>query len=291
MNRPSGRSPLVVRTPTDLAAATAQARADGSTIGFAPTMGALHAGHAALVSRIVARGDVAVASIFVNPAQFAPSEDLARYPRDEDGDLAALAACGCAIAYLPTAQAMYPEGFATRIQVDGPSAGLETDFRPHFFSGVATVVAKLFLQVRPDYAVFGEKDYQQLLVVRRLAADLDLGVRVEAAPTMREADGLAMSSRNRYLDPRSRAVAGRLPAVLGDAVRALEAGAAPDEATAQASASLLQAGFSSVDYVAVRDAATLAALPAGPVRQPARILAAARIGAVRLIDNWPVSPA
>jgi pantoate--beta-alanine ligase len=282
--------PRAARSLATLSESVADLRRAGLRIGFAPTMGALHDGHAALVRRISARGDGAVASIFVNPSQFAPNEDLARYPRDEAGDLAILAGCGCAVAWLPDADVMYPTGFATRIQMDGPALGLETDFRPHFFAGVATVVAKLLLQVRPDYAVFGEKDYQQLLVVRRLVADLDIGVTIEAAPTVREADGLAMSSRNRYLAPSARVTAAALPAVLQDAVRLLEDGAALQSVEADARDRLIAAGFDSVDYVAVRDAETLGVLPPAAVDRPARILAAARVGGTRLIDNWPVSP-
>ncbi len=284
-------APIVARTPAEVASAINAMRGPGRSVGFAPTMGALHAGHAELVKSIAARGDISVASIFVNPTQFGPNEDLARYPRDEAGDLAVLAVSGCHIAYAPAPQTMYPPGFASRIQVDGPSAGLETDVRPHFFSGVATVVAKLLLQVRPDYAVFGEKDYQQLLVVRRLAADLDLGVRIEGLPTVRESDGLAMSSRNRYLDPAARAAAAALPSALGDAVQRLEAGQDPAPVTQHVVERLRAAGFTRIDYVDVRDAATLGVLGPGPVDRPARILAAAVIGGARLIDNWPVNPA
>jgi pantoate--beta-alanine ligase len=280
----------VARTIPLLSEAMSRLRAAGRRIGFVPTMGALHDGHAALVRRITECGDAAVASIFVNPAQFAPNEDLARYPRDEAGDLAVLADCGCAVAWLPDAPVMYPSGFATRVALDGPALGLETDFRPHFFAGVATVVAKLLLQVRPDYAVFGEKDFQQLLVVRRLVADLNIGVEIEGAPTVREADGLAMSSRNRYLDARSRSIAAALPATLQAAVQRMEAGESADVVEMTAREQVLAAGFDSVDYVAVRDAETLAALPPGPLDRPARVLAAARIGGTRLIDNWPVNP-
>lgn len=291
MIQPRHPSILPVRTAHALREAIQDIRRAGARIGFVPTMGALHEGHAALVRRITERGDAAAASIFVNPAQFAPTEDLARYPRDEAGDLELLAACGCAVAWLPDVETMYPAGFATGVRVEGPAIGLETDFRPHFFAGVATVVAKLLLQVRPDYAVFGEKDYQQLLVVRRLVADLDIDVDIEAAPTIREPDGLAMSSRNRYLGAGARAVAAALPAALRHAIARLEGGDAPGDVEREATVRIRAAGFDAVDYVAVRDADTLGVLPDRRVDRPARILAAARVGGTRLIDNWPVSPA
>jgi pantoate--beta-alanine ligase len=222
----------------------------------------------------------------VNPAQFAPHEDFDRYPRDLASDAHKLGGVGLDLIFAPDRQEMYPEGFATRIEVGGPSAGLETDFRPHFFAGVATVVAKLLIAATPDIAVFGEKDYQQLLVTRRLAADLGLPVEIVGAAIVREADGLALSSRNAYLAPEQRKVAGRLNVVLRDAATRLRHGDSVATAEEFGRSDLLEAGFDSVDYVAIRDAATLARIE-NPDR-PARILAAAKIGATRLIDNMAV---
>lgn len=262
-------------------------RAKGARVALVPTMGALHPGHMALVRAAKARADKVVVSIFVNPAQFAPHEDFAHYPRDLTSDRARLEAeGGVDLIYAPETRIMYPEGHATRISVEGPSAGLETDFRPHFFGGVATVVAKLFLQCAPDFALFGEKDYQQLLVVKRLARDLDLGLEVIGVPTVREDDGLALSSRNAYLTPEQRKIAGQLNRVLRQAGERAKAGVSIPQAEAEGAAALLEAGFARVDYVAIRDAETLA--PLRDLSRPARVLAAARVGATRLIDNMAV---
>jgi pantoate--beta-alanine ligase len=259
----------------------------GSRIALVPTMGALHEGHLALVRQAAASADKVVVSIFVNPAQFAPHEDFGRYPRSFDSDREKLERSGAVhLIYAPNGSDIYPEGFATKVSVDGPASGLETDFRPHFFSGVATVVAKLFVQCRPDVAVFGEKDYQQLLVVRRLSRDLDLGIDVVGVPIVREADGLALSSRNAYLTPESRNVAGQLNRVLLSVGERAKSGVPIPEAEAEGAAALIGAGFDRVDYVAVRDAATL--VPLRTIERPARVLAAARIGSIRLIDNRPV---
>ena len=249
-----------------------------------PTMGALHDGHLSLVK--AAAAPTVVVSIFVNPTQFAPHEDFDAYPRDLSGDIAKLETAGTPIVFAPTAREMYPQGFATTIAVGGPSAGLETDFRPHFFAGVATVVAKLLLAALPDAAVFGEKDYQQLLVVKRLAKDLGLATGIIGAPILREADGLAMSSRNAYLSPGERAIAGKLNTVLHFAVTRTRKGGDLRDAEAMAAAELKAIGFDSVDYVAIRDAETLAV--AENLRRPARILAAAKTGKTRLIDNMAV---
>jgi len=262
-------------------------RAKGARVALVPTMGALHAGHLALVHEAKARADKVVVSIFVNPAQFAPHEDFARYPRDFAADRAKLEqAGGVDLIYAPDQKLMYPQGFATRIAVDGPSAGLESDFRPHFFGGVATVVAKLFIQCAPDFAVFGEKDYQQLLVVRRMAADLDLNLEIVGVPTVREADGLALSSRNAYLTPEQRGIAAHLNRVLRRVGDRAKSGTSIPQAEAEGAALLLDAGFDRVDYVAIRDAETLA--PIREAARAARVLAAARVGGVRLIDNMPV---
>jgi pantoate--beta-alanine ligase len=249
-------------------------------------MGALHAGHVSLVRQARSHADTVMVSIFVNPTQFAPTEDFGAYPRTLDADLEKLAG-GADIVFTPNAREMYPDDFATSISVAGPAAGLETDFRPHFFSGVATIVAKLLIAAGADIAMFGEKDYQQLLVVKRLVRDLMLPVTIIAAPTLRESDGLAMSSRNAYLSADERRIAARLNVILKGAIaqarntgdlRAAEAGAID---------ALWKAGFNHVDYVAIRDAETLDHIAA--LDRPARILAAARIGKTRLIDNMAVA--
>jgi pantoate--beta-alanine ligase len=247
-------------------------------------MGALHDGHLSLVT--AAKKPTVVVSIFVNPTQFAPHEDFDAYPRDLGRDIAKLETVGTPLIFAPTAREMYPHGFATTVTVGGPSAGLETDFRPHFFAGVATVVAKLLLAALPDVAVFGEKDYQQLLVVKRLAKDLGLPTEILGAPIARAADGLALSSRNAYLSAAERAVAGNLNKVLKDvAARAREGGDLRD-CEAMGATELKTVGFDSVDYVAIRDAETLA-VPQDLTR-PVRILAAAKIGRTRLIDNMAI---
>jgi pantoate--beta-alanine ligase len=262
-------------------------RNKGSVIALVPTMGALHAGHLALIDAAREKADKVVVSIFVNPAQFAPHEDFARYPRDLVRDTAALEQHGGAdLIYAPEVEAVYPQGFATHVEVGGPSAGLETDFRPHFFGGVATVLTKLFLQCAPDLVAFGEKDYQQLLVVKRLVQDLDLGITVMGVPTVREADGLALSSRNAYLSAEQRGVAASLNRILRQAGDFAKAGVSIPQAEAEGAAQLINAGFDRVDYVAIRDAETLQ--PLREIIGAARVLAAARVGSVRLIDNIAV---
>lgn len=256
----------------------------GAKIALVPTMGALHEGHLAHVREASARAEKVVVSIFVNPAQFAPHEDFARYPRTFESDHQKLAGTGAVnLIYAPDASEMYPSGFATKVRLDGPASGLETDFRPHFFGGVATVLTKLFVQCRPNFATFGDKDYQQLLVVRRLSRDLDLGVEIVAVPTVREADGLALSSRNAYLSPEQRKVAAHLNRVLLKVGERARSGVPIGQAEGESAAALINAGFDRVDYVAIRDADTLAQVRS--VDKPARILAAARIGSIRLIDN------
>jgi pantoate--beta-alanine ligase len=279
-----------VRDPKALAEALADARAKRARIGFVPTMGGLHQGHLSLLEIARANADLTVASVFVNPTQFAPTEDFGAYPRREAEDAALLAKAGCDLLYAPTAAAMYPPGFVTKVLLEGPAKGLESDARPHFFGGVATVVLKLFNQVRPHVAVFGEKDYQQLLVVRRMVADLDVGVEIIPGPTLREPDGLAMSTRNQYLTPETRLIAGRLNRVLFDIAESLAGGGAWRNAEIHGAKTLTAAGFTSVDYVAVRDAETLAPFKGEAIDRPARVLAAARIGGVRLIDNVAATP-
>lgn len=281
------RRPAVVRTLPALARQVDGWRKRGNAIALVPTMGALHAGHIALVREARRRADRVIVSIFVNPTQFAPNEDFSRYPRTWKADLAKLAAEQVELVWAPTVAVMYPQGFATRIAPEGAAAaGLEDKFRPHFFGGVATVVAKLFLQCRPDYAIFGQKDYQQLKVVTRMARDLDLPIKVIGAPTVREKDGLALSSRNVYLSPEERAAAPTLNRALRDSAKAMRDGASIDVALATARLAITQAGFT-IDYVEARHAETLA--PVTSLKDgPTRLLVAARIGKTRLIDNLQV---
>ena len=269
-----------------LRSALVELRASGATIALVPTMGALHAGHAALVDEARRAADRVVVSIFVNPLQFAPHEDLDRYPRRESADARMLADLGCDILWMPAAADMYGTGFTSRISVGGIADELEGAARPGHFDGVATVVAKLFNQVRPDIAVFGEKDYQQLAIIRQMIADLDLDVTIRAVPTQRDDDGLALSSRNAYLSEWERARAVALPRALGDAARAISRGQQIDAVLAAARDALGTAGFEPVDYVALRDAESLQ--PPGPGTTTLRLLAAAWMGRTRLIDNIAV---
>jgi pantoate--beta-alanine ligase len=277
----------VVRTVATLRRAVSPWRRAGERIALVPTMGALHAGHLALVRTARRRAVRVVVSIFVNPAQFAPHEDLASYPRTFDADLEALADMAVDLVWAPPAAAMYPPGFATRIVPEGPAAvGLEDKFRPHFFAGVATVVTKLLTQCTPDIALFGEKDYQQLKVVTRMAQDLDLPVRIVGVPTVREPDGLALSSRNSYLSPPERAAAPTLHRVLADCSGKIARGELVARVLDEGGAAIERAGFV-LDYFEARHAETLqpvASLEDGPIR----LLVAARIGKTRLIDNIAV---
>jgi len=280
-------SPLpIVRDVASLRAQVAAWRAQGLRVGLTPTMGALHEGHLSLIRAAKEKCDRAVATLFVNPKQFAPHEDFERYPRDEAGDGAMLASAGCDLLYAPDRAVMYPEGFATNVVVTSVSTPLEGEFRPHFFGGVATVVTKLLLQALPDTAFFGEKDYQQLQVITRMARDLDIPVAIEGCATVRESDGLAMSSRNAYLNADERRIAARLNLIMHDAIKAARTGEPIAKAEAEAARHLTAAGFTSIDYVAIRDAETLA--PIQDLSRPARILAAAWLGKTRLIDNMAV---
>jgi pantoate--beta-alanine ligase len=273
----------IVRSSEELALARAEL---GGRVAFVPTMGALHAGHMALVDEAKKRADRVAASIFVNPAQFGEGEDFGRYPRQEEQDARLLAEHGCDLLWLPAVEDIYPDGFATKVSVSGVSQRWEGEARPGHFDGVATVVAKLLLSVRPDVALFGEKDFQQLAVIRRMVADLGIPVEIVGVPTMREADGLALSSRNAYLsgDQRQHAVA--LPTSLKEARAAILGGTPAGAALQQAKQTLVDAGFLRIDYLALVDAATLE--PLEEPRGEMRLIAAAVIGTTRLIDNLPV---
>jgi pantoate--beta-alanine ligase len=278
--------PDVVRTIADLRAAVAEWRRAGLRIGMVPTMGALHEGHLALVAEAGRQTDRVVVTLFVNPAQFAPTEDLAAYPRTEESDRHKLAELGPDLLFAPSPAEMYPPGFDTKVLVGGPAAGLETDFRPHFFTGVATVVAKLLLAGLPDRAFFGEKDFQQLLVVKQLVRDLNIATEIVGCPTIRAADGLALSSRNAYLGAEERATAPMLYATLVSTAGAIREGEHPNVALASGRTLLTESGFK-LDYIELRNAETLAAVQ--EVRSEAlRLLAAARLGSTRLIDNIAV---
>lgn len=281
------RKPTIVRTQSSLRKAVAALRKKRKSIALVPTMGALHDGHFSLVQQARRRADAVAVSIFVNPKQFAPTEDFGSYPRNFERDAAALTKLGVDLIWAPTDTAMYPEGFSTVITPGGPArAGLEDRFRPHFFGGVATVVTKLFLQVTPDFAMFGQKDYQQLKVVTRMARDLDLPLKVVGCPTVREKDGLALSSRNVYLSAEERQTAPVLYRVLKDSAARIKTGESVDVVLADGRAAIESAGFS-LDYLEARHAETLdkiASLAEGPIR----LLVAARLGRTRLIDNLGV---
>lgn len=276
----------IIRDLADLSPALSELRGAGERIGLVPTMGALHAGHMALVTEARRQADKVVATIFVNPLQFGANEDLDRYPRREAEDAAMLEAAGCDLIWLPTAAQLYPAGFATNISVSGISELWDGAARPGHFDGVATVVTKLLIAVTPNVALFGEKDYQQLAVIRRLVADLGLAIDVVGVPIVRDADGLALSSRNTYLTPDERRRAVVMPQSLIAARDAIRSGQTVGEVLADARASLEAAGFTGIDYVALCDAATLEAIDT--LDRPARLAAAARMGTTRLIDNLAV---
>ncbi len=284
METPMRNLPDVYRGVDDLRAALLPLRREGKTMALVPTMGALHAGHLSLVKKAREHADIVIASIFVNPKQFAPGEDFERYPRTEESDLQKLADYDVFGVFAPNAKEMYPNGFATSIQIEGPALGLETDHRPHFFNGVATVVAKLLLAVLPDIAVFGEKDYQQLRVIKQLARDLHLPTKIIGAPTVREDDGLAMSSRNEYLDAQQRSTARVISETLQTARNALHNGESWIEVRKKALVVLRISGFAT-DYFELRHGKHLGT----PMdAKGARILVAAKVGATRLIDNIEV---
>lgn len=274
----------VARTVADLRRAVALHRAAGRTIGMIPTMGALHVGHVSLIQGALDRGDVPVASIFVNPTQFGPNEDFAAYPRDEAGDFARLEEAGCRIVYAPSKEEMYPGARLTTVTVAGLTDGLCGPFRPGHFQGVATVVCKLLMMAMPDRGYFGEKDYQQLQVLKRMARDLNMPFEIVGMPTVREPDGLAMSSRNRYLSSDERKIARTLHRELAAVANAVRDGRTScAKAAGDAAQSLLATGFDKVEYLSVVDAESLA--PLDRVVGPARVAAAVRLGRTRLIDN------
>jgi pantoate--beta-alanine ligase len=283
------KSPLpIVRTVAELRAQVAGWRKAGRRVGLVPTMGALHEGHLSLVRLAREHAERVVVSVFVNPTQFSPNEDFDAYPRDEARDAGLLAGVGCDLLFAPGVAEMYPPGFATTVTVAGVTEPLDGAARPGHFAGVATIVSKLLNQCGPDVAVFGEKDYQQLQVIRRLARDLDLPAEILGAPTSRAEDGLALSSRNAYLSAAERQAAPALARALAQACERLRAGAPVSEVEAEAQAALAAAGYARVDYVEVRGTDDLIRLGPGPISTPARILAAAMLGRTRLIDNMAV---
>lgn len=281
------KSPIRLRTLRALRETLGEHRLAGRSIGFVPTMGALHDGHVSLVRQAREKTDITVVSIFVNPTQFAPGEDLDTYPRTEEADIARLAEVGTDIAYLPSLEEMYPDGSKTNVRVEGMSDLLDGQYRPHFFYGVATVVARLFVHVQPDVAVFGEKDFQQLQIIRRMVRDLGFSIEVIGGETVRDPDGLAQSSRNTYLSAEERRAANVISAALHRARCRVAIGVPVDEALSEARARIVEAGFDRLDYVSAVDPENLEALPGGVLGtgQDARLLAAAWMGKTRLIDN------
>jgi len=275
----------IVRTVADLRAQVGAWRREGLRIGFVPTMGALHDGHLSLVRLAGTKADRIVASVFVNPTQFGPNEDFDAYPRDEGRDAELLASAGCALMFAPSVAEMYPPGASTTVTVAGVSEPLDGQARPGHFAGVATVVTKLLNQCQPDIAVFGEKDFQQLAVIRRLVRDLDIPVEIVGGPTARAGDGLALSSRNAYLTEAERPVAAKLNAALREVLARVRAGDPVAAAEQAAVAELLAAGFRKVDYVEARVPDTLERVGPGPATGPVRVLGAAHLGRTRLIDN------
>jgi len=287
VTEPNSTALPILRKAADLRAQIAAWRAEGARIGLVPTMGSLHRGHLALVQQALDRGEKAVVSIFVNPTQFGPNEDFAAYPRGEAEDVAKLQAVGAHLVWAPTLEEMYPPRFSTYVRVEELTEYLDGPHRPGHFQGVATIVTKLLRQVAPDRAYFGEKDYQQLQVVTRLARDLDLGVEIVGVPTVRDPDGLALSSRNLYLSAEERQRAAVLPQILSETAQAAASGIASlAELLRAARAALGEAGFGPIDYIQICDAETL--VPVHSLARPARIFVAARLGRTRLIDNMPV---
>ena len=282
-------SPLISRTQKDLRGQIAEWRGSGDRISFVPTMGALHEGHLTLIRLAREKAERVVVSIFVNPTQFAPGEDLDAYPRTEAADREKLAAEGVDLIYIPHPDSMYDVHHATTVKVGGVAKGLETDHRPTFFDGVSLVVTKLFNRVQPDTAVFGEKDYQQLATIRRLVEDLDMPIKIIGAPIARDEHGLALSSRNQYFDEEGLAIARRLNKIMFACAEEMEGGRNVDRAAEDAAKALLEAGFSNVDYVETRSKNSLTVLEGGVLNAPSRLLIAAHCKGVRLIDNCAVN--
>lgn len=279
--------PPIVRTIKDLRSQVKAWKSEGLLIGLVPTMGALHRGHLSLVDEIAKKTDRIIVSIFVNPTQFDKGEDLESYPRNEAEDLEKLSAISCHLVFAPDATEMYPEGCQTSVHINGITQDLEGAARPGHFSGMATIVSKLINQCMPDVAIFGEKDYQQLQTIKRFVRDLDMDVEIIGGKLIREDDGLAMSSRNVYLNAAERIMASQLNMILKDLIKSVKAGAPLGESEAQATKLLLDAGFTSVDYVSVRDAENLDKIT--EITRPARVLAVARIGKIRLLDNMAIN--
>tara|TARA_X000001316_G_scaffold3167_1_gene599 strand:- start:90 stop:968 length:879 start_codon:yes stop_codon:yes gene_type:complete len=291
VNSTTGKLTAAVRSRAELQQQVRAWRQAGETIGFVPTMGALHGGHLSLVEKAGRHATKTIASIFVNPTQFAPGEDFDTYPRDESADRAKLDSAGCDLVYLPTVEEMYPEGTRTNVRVEQMSDLLDGIYRPHFFYGVATVVARLFLHVQPDVAVFGEKDYQQLQIIRRMVKDLGFPIEVLGGETTRDANGLAQSSRNLYLSPEERRAAGAMQAALHRAAMRLSIGAMPSDVLQEARDLIMASGFREMNYVSLVDPASLEDLPDAPLSHGtvARLLGAAWLGKTRLIDNISVT--
>lgn len=290
MAGPAARAVATVETVADLRARVAEWRADGLTVGLVPTMGALHEGHLSLIRRARMLADQVVVSIFVNPTQFGPHEDFDAYPRTLEQDRFRVRMAGGHLVYAPTVAEMYPRGFSTRVTVAGVTEGLCGDARPGHFDGVATVVTKLLLQALPDVAIFGEKDWQQLTVIRRLVRDLDIPVKIDGAPIQREQDGLAMSSRNAYLSDEDRGFANYFYKTLRKVAEDIAGGRDADHACAWGVSELGRIGFGAVDYLEVRDAETLEPVQGAPER-PARVFGAVFLGKTRLIDNVAIGSA
>lgn len=276
----------IIRTKADLRKRVSSWNSAGETVALTPTMGAIHEGHLSLVRLGLERADRCVGTIFVNPRQFGPNEDFETYPRDEDGDFAKFEAAGCSAVYAPAPEEIYGTGYKTEVVVHEISDVMEGASRPGFFTGVATVVSKLLIQAMPDIAIFGEKDFQQLAVIKTMARDLDLPIEILGAPTVREADGLALSSRNAYLNEEERRIAPALYASMVAAAASVRGGTAPETAAEQARKATLSAGFQDVDYIDIRDQDSfqLASAPG----ENLRIFAAARLGTCRLIDNLEI---
>lgn len=280
--------PLIVRSERELRGQIWEWRGFGKSMAFVPTMGALHEGHLSLVRLAGMHAHKIVASIYVNPTQFAPGEDFEAYPRDEEDDIRKLGLAGCDLIYIPNPGSMYHSDHSTSVKVGGVAEGLETNHRPTFFDGVSLVVAKLLNRVAPDIAIFGEKDYQQLATIRRMVSDLDMPIEIIGAPIVRDDAGLALSSRNQYLDETGLAIARQLNVIMQTCAQQIQMGHDIGFATKQAKESLIEAGFDSIDYVSVAHPSTLSVIGTGQLNSPGRLLIAAHCKGVRLIDNCEI---